>query len=291
MPRVTVIDYNDRRILLHDGTAVRAIPSDPYHSLKYGAFDGNRIFHAFGGDRRLRIEETYNDGIFNAYRTPDGAGGNGVRAAEQVVQISDALGLARAVLADDGAAYDAMFAEWYGRKMQADIVEYMIVAGNSDRVATVQIDGKIGSGGKPADIEKAYIVDGRFMVDGRGAAYYRAEEPDEDDDDYGDGGPPAIAWEGTATDGHGTQFHTQMGDWEYLCLVADDGRRNNGGGGGAHIVDVPGKGTAEMSSVTRVVVAKIAFLLHPSSDTVFLNQLPAAMRKKVRRMIRDREAY
>ena len=68
MPRVTVIDGDHpQHILLWDGTAVRAVPSDPYHRLKYGHFDGNRIFHAFGGDRRLRIEETYNDGVFNAY--------------------------------------------------------------------------------------------------------------------------------------------------------------------------------------------------------------------------------
>lgn len=283
MPRVTVIDHNDRRILLHDGAAVRTIPSDPYHSLKYVEFDGNRIFHAFGGDRRLRIEETYNDGIFNAYRTPDGA------AAEQVVQISDALGLARAVLSDDGESYDAMFAEWYGRQMQSEIVEYMIVASNADRVSAVQVDGKRGDDGNPDGIEEAYIVDGRFMVDGRGASYYRVEESDKDDDGDVDG-PLVLEGRGTATDGHGTRFRTSMRDWQYLCLVADD-RKRDGGNVGGQIVDVPGKGTAEMSSVTRVVIAKIAFLLYPSNDRVFLDQLPAPMRKKVRRMIRDREAY
>lgn len=260
MPRVTVIDHNERRILLHDGTAVRAIPRDPYHSLKYVEFDGNRIFHAFGGDRRQRIEETYNDGIFNAYMAVEGTDG---RDIEQVVQISDALGLAKAVGSDDGRAYRSIFAEWHGKKMQSEIVEYMIVASNADRVRAVQSGGEAGG-----DPETSYVVDGRFKVDRRGAAYYLARK----------GGKPG----GDSAD-----------EWEYLCLVADERRRSSGGGGvgGDDIVDIPGKGPAEMTPVTRVVIAKIAFLLYPSHDTVFLNQLPSAMRRRVVRMIDDKGAY
>lgn len=273
MPRVTVIDHNERRILLHDGTAVRAIPCDPYHSLKYVQFDGNRIMYAFGGDRRHRIEETYNDGIFNAYRIVDGLDGE---AAEQVVQISDALGLAKAVLSDNARAYDSIFAEWYGKKMQSEIVEYMIVAGNANRVAAVQLDdvGK-DEGGAP-EAEKAYVVDGRFMVDGRGAAYYLSKRAGikhgDVDDSESEGGP---------------RFSTNKRDWDYLCLVADDRKR----GRADNIVDVPGKGAAAMTPVTRVVIAKIAFLLHPTDDRVFLNQLPSAMRRSVVRMISDEGAY
>ena len=301
MPRVTVIAHNERRILLHDGTAVRTIPCDPYHSLKYVQFDGNRIFHAFGGSRLRRIEETYNDGIFNAYRTPEETEGGG-RAVEQVVQISDALGLAKAVLSDDADAYDEMFAEWYGRKMQSDIVEYMIVASNADRVAAVQLDGKScgygsGDGRDPLaveadDKEAAYIVDGRFLVDGHGAAFYRNERPragcgdeDEDDEDM----PPECEAPETADGANGMQFSTDMRDWNYLCLVADEkGRARNGVD---DMVDVPGKGTAKMMPVTLVVIAKIAFLLYPSNDKVFLDQLPDDMRARVARMIRDKEAY
>ena len=276
MPRVTVIDHNEHRILLHDGTAVRAIPYDPYHSLKYVQFDGNRIFHAFGGDRRHRIEETYNDGIFNAYRIVDGL--DGEAAVEQVVQISDALGLAKAVLSDDARAYGAIFAEWYGKKMQSEIVEYMIVAGNANRVAAVQLDdvGNEGRGGGTSEAEKAYVVDGRFLVDGRGAAYYLSERAGIKHGDVDD-----------SESGGGPRFSTNRRDWDYLCLVADDRKR----GRADNIVDVPGKGAAAMTPVTRVVIAKIAFLLHPTDDRVFLNQLPSAMRKSVVRMIRDKEAY
>lgn len=298
MPRVTVIDHNDRRILLHDGTAVRAIPADPYHSLKYGHFDGNRIFHAFGGDRRLRIEETYNDGIFNAYRTVEGkaSGGPGSQmAAEQVVQISDALGIAKAVLADDERAYNSLFIEWYSRKMQSELVDHMIVSGNSDRVAAVRVDGNGSEDGEASNGGTlAYVVDGRFMVDSHGAAFYldgrsaaaaaarraRRQEREEDgEDEYG--GEAEAEAEAEA------ERHVDMQDWKYLCLVADERRRKDAD----NVVEIPGKGAARMSAVTRVVIAKIAFLLYPADDRVFLNQLPPAMRKSVVRMIRDKEAY
>ena len=293
MPRVTVIDHNERRILMHDGTAVRVIPCDPYHSLKYVQFDGNRIFHSFGGDRRLRIEETYNDGIFNAYRTVDGRDGG--ESVEQVVQISDALGLARAVLSDNGDAYGDIFAKWYGKKMQSDIVEWMIVASNADRVMAVHVDERTGGEDSDGDGNTAYIVDGRFMVDGRGAAYYFTGQPggldgeDDNGDSEGDDGEP-IVHDGSdiETDTHGTRFRTNMRDWHYLCLVADERKRKNGED---DIVDVPGKGTAALSSVTRVVIAKIAFLLYPTHDGVFLSQLPVQMRRSVARMIDDKEAY
>ena len=304
MPRVTVIDHNDRRILLHDGTAVRVIPSDPYHSLKYGHFDGNRIFHAFGGDRRLRIEETYNDGIFNAYRTVEGTapGGRGSQmATEQVVQISDALGLAKAVLADDESAYNSLFIEWYSRKMQSELVDHMIVSGNSDRVAAVHVDGTGGGGGEDGEASiagaLAYVVDGRFMVDSHGAAFYldgrsaaaaaarraRRQEREEDgEDEHGGGEAEAEAEAETEA-----ERRVDMKDWKYLCLVADERRRKDAD----NVVEIPGKGAAMMSAVTRVVIAKIAFLLYPADDRVFLNQLPPAMRKSVVRMIRDKEAY
>ena len=307
MPRITVIDHNERRILLHDGTAVRVIPYDPYHSLKYVQFDGNRIIYAFGGDRRLRIEETYNDGLFNAYRIVDGVDGG--EEVEQVVQISDALGLAKAVLADNARAYSAMFAKWYGKKMQSDIVDYMIVAGNANRVAAVHLDGRrVWSSNRSNDDEDeddenkkaskgetAYIIDGRFMVDRRGAAYYLAERDDNDDAWSDDDGHGEEAEEDEEDEDNGDvnvdvepRFSTNMNDWKYLCLVADEGSRR---GREDDIVEVPGKGAASMSPVTRVVIAKIAFLLYPSHDNVFLNQLPTAMRKSVTRMIRDKEAY
>ena len=298
MPRITVIDSNKRRILLWDGKVVKAIPYDPYHSLKYAHFDGNRIFHAFGGDRRMRVEETYNDGIFNAYLTTrpgrDGA------TTEMVVQISDAPGLARAILADNVEEYGRMFNEWYGHGMQPEIVDYMLASGNPDRVRAVLVqklnkgggeedaaDGEEeeeGGGSAMADCETAYVVDGRFMVDGRGAAYYfqprngRNGEADggndEDEDEDADERRPGI----------------DMGDWRYLCLVADGNGRDDENDGGED-VDVPGRGVIRMSGATRVVIAKIAFLLYPSMDSVFLNQLPRPMRGSVSRMIRDRGAY
>lgn len=316
MPRVTVIDSNDRRILLWDGTAVRAIPYDPYHSLKYKHFDGNRIFHAFGGDRRLRIEETYNDGVFNAYMTPldgddNGAGGSGVDGAEggagngassaaaddsaaapveMVVQIPDAIGIAEAVLADDADAYDRLFRHWHGKHMQSEIVDYLMVAGNSNRVRAVATSRRRKETGEP---EGAYVVDDRFIVDERGSSYYyrgdggrlpdapQLADDDSSDGDAGDGGDDELAV-------------VDMDEWKYLCLVAESGKRGRDGSDGddgGPAVKVPGKGAWKMTAVTRMVIAKIAFLLHPADDDVFLNQLPEAMRASVKRMIKDGDAY
>lgn len=285
MPRVVVIDSNDRRILMWDGTAVRAIPYDPYHSLKYGHFDGNRIFHAFGGDRRMRVEETYNDGIFNAYLTTR-AGRDGA-STEMVVQISDAPGLARAVMADDAAQYERLFRQWYSQGMQPEIVDYMMASGNPDRVRAVLVQKADGGGGASedaeedgdaaADLETAYMVDNRFMVDGRGAAYYYRPRSGQHRGGAGDGVDAA-------------RPRTDMDDWHYLCLVADENGRGGEDGDGED-VEVPGRGILRMSAATRVVVAKIAFLLYPSRDAVFLDQLPRKMRDSVSRMIRDRGSY
>lgn len=81
-----------------------------------------------------------------------------------------------------------------------------------------------------------------------------------------------------------------MNDWSYLCLVVEDGRKKSGGGDEPG-VRVPGKGAWKMTAVTRMVVAKIAFLLHPANDRVFLDQLPGHMRSSVVRMIKDGDAY
>lgn len=299
MPRVTVIDSNDRRIVLWDGTAVRAIPYDPYHSLKYKHFDGNRIFHAFGGDRRLRIEETYNDGVFNAYMTPlgdDDDNNNGASAdsasadsaaapAEMVVQIPDAIGIAEAVLADDADAYDRLFRHWHGKHMQSEIVDYLMVAGNSNRVRAVATSRRRKETGEP---EGGYVVDDRFIVDEHGSSYYyrgdggrllRAPHGADDDGDEGDDGDELAV--------------VDMDEWKYLCLVAENGKRGRDGSDddGGPAVKVPGKGAWKMTAVTRMVIAKIAFLLYPADDDVFLNQLPKAMRASVKRMIKDRDAY
>lgn len=267
MPRVTVIDGDHpQHILLWDGAAVRAVPSDPYHRLKYGHFDGNRIFHAFGGDKRLRIEETYNDGVFNAYACASaldggGADGNDNGNADgdecRVVQICDAIPVANAVLADDAGAYLKLFGEWYGKVVQSEVVDLLIASGNAERVRAEAPQESDDAAAAAAADEKtdrprsAYVIDGRFMVDRHGSAYYR--------------GPG--------------------GEWKYLCLVVDDSKSE------PMKVDMPGHGTVELTSVTRAVVAKIAFLLHPAQDSVFLMQLPEDMRRQVQRMIADRDAY
>ena len=293
MPRVTVIDSSERRILLWDGTAVRAIPYDPYHGLKYRDFDGNRIFHAFGGDRRLRVEETYNDGIFNAYMTPRGDAAADTAAAdapaEMVAQIPDAIGIAEAVLEDDAGAFERIFRHWYGKHMQSEIVDYLMVAGNSHRVRAVPTS-RCGDTGEP---EEAYLIDERFLVDKHGVSHYYdgyggrlrafANVADDDDDDGGDGG------DGGGDDG-GDSPVVNMNEWEHLCLVAENGRRGRGGDDGP-AVKVPGKGALRMTAVTQMVVAKIAFLLHPANDEVFLSQLPGPMRASVLRMIKDGDAY
>lgn len=297
MPRVTVIDSTKRRIVLWDGTAVRAIPYDPYHSLKYEHFDGNRIFHAFGGDRRLRVEETYNDGIFNAYMTSlgDGDGGGEEAAApvEMIVQIPEAIGIAKAVMADDGAAFEKIFRHYHGKHMQSEIVDYLMVAGNANRVrpiakSTLRRDTGVNEG--------AYVIDDRFMVDEHGSAYYYSGDdgrmraaPDGgaggEDEDIEDG---RNANDNNDDDDDSSMGIADMNDWSYLCLVVEEGGKD---GGDEPAVKVPGKGAWRMAAVTRMVIAKIAFLLHPAADRVFLNQLPDSMRSSVVRMIKDGDAY
>ena len=249
MPRITVIDDGPRRLLVWDGTAVKAVQPDAYHRLKYAHFDGNRIFHSFDG-AGTRVEETYNDGIFNAYMGV-GGGGGGVDEdeAELVVQISDTASLAESILANDKDKYRRIFYEWYSRFMQDEVVDYMIASGSPERVQAVAEAGGDNVDGEPSG--KSYIVDGRFKVDGRGAAYVK-----------------------------------KGGNWEYLCIVVTPAGEDE-----CSTIEIPGRGPITMTAVTRTVMAKIAFLLYPTRDRVFLDQLPRDMRASVLRMISDRSAY
>ena len=115
-----------------------------YFDLKYARFGNGRIFHDFGGG--LRVEETYNDAIFNAY--------NG----KKTMQISDGEGISEAIINDDPAKYLEIFNEWYDTAVQTETIKMLF------SMYPHRIDME--------SVRNSYVVDGIFMVDAKGVAHF-----------------------------------------------------------------------------------------------------------------------
>jgi len=148
MPKVTVVEERKDLYIVQTDEGICTLPRTAYFELKYANLDGNRIFHSWGDG--VSVEETYNDGIFNAVHGP------------RRLQIADGDGIARAILDDNAAAYGAIFDRWYGVRAQEDAVKALLSPyGHRVEIAA---DG--------------YTVDGMFRVDRRGNAYVlAASEP------------------------------------------------------------------------------------------------------------------
>lgn len=114
-----------------------------YFELKYIKFNGQRITHDFGGG--LKVEETYDDAIFNAH------------IGEKTIQISDGEKIAEAVLANDPSIYSDLFNEWYNIAVKTEIIKTLF------RMYPHRINMKAMPG--------CYIVDDIFMVDDHGKAH------------------------------------------------------------------------------------------------------------------------
>ena len=62
---VTFLDERDGLYIIMRNNKVETVIKDTYSQLKYKTYNGNRIFYDFGDG--LKIQETYDDRIFNCY--------------------------------------------------------------------------------------------------------------------------------------------------------------------------------------------------------------------------------
>ena len=145
-----IIEERKDMFILQTQDGIQTVPKTHYFVLKFKHFGGNRIFFDFG-EKNARIEETYDDGIFNCHYN------------NHHVQISDSQGISRAVLEKDLNGYFKMFASWHGIEMQVKIIDAMLKP-YERRIR------KVSSGW--------YEIDDIFAVDTHGVAHYRTEKGD-----------------------------------------------------------------------------------------------------------------
>ena len=200
-----VLEEQDDLFIVQTDGHISTLPRNDYFILKLHHFDGNRIFYDFGKNG-ARIEETYDDGIFNCYHD------------ESLVQIADGESIARAILDKNYDAFFSLFARWFGIKQQEKIL-CTIFRQYGQRVRQDKSSGM-------------YIIDDIFGVNEHGVGRYCTED----------------------------------GKWKNMCIVVRQSVK-------PREINMPGIGPVLLNEITQTILAKVLFLLFPTRDIVFLNQL------------------
>lgn len=139
---VSFLDERDGLFIIMINGKVKTITNDTYSQLKYKTYNGNRIFYDFGDG--FKIQETYDNGIFNCY------------IGESVLNIRDGKKIAEFVLDKNKSGYEKFIKEHYIEQHRTELLD-KVIATFDDRVTKVK-DG--------------YIVDDMFKVDNKGTSYF-----------------------------------------------------------------------------------------------------------------------
>lgn len=144
-------ERDDVYLYLIDGE-VKTIIKDEYTKLKYKSYNGNRIFYDFGDG--WKIQETYNDRIFNCYKD------------DEVINVRDGRSLCQFIEDKNKAGYIEYFKDIYLRQHSTEYLQ-QIVDSMGDRVTF----GRVGN--EKGNQIQMWQVDERFAVDDKGTSYYR----------------------------------------------------------------------------------------------------------------------
>jgi hypothetical protein len=148
-----IIAERDNTLILFDTGKVVTVPNTLYNQVKYRDFKGDRILYHFNDD--MYIQETYDNGIFNAFIN------------EETLNIRDSVALCECIKEhqnnNNSEKYELLFKKLYLRDNKDKIMKEMIgVFG--ERVEMITRD----------DVTH-YIVDDRFMVDSHGVSHYKSD--------------------------------------------------------------------------------------------------------------------
>ena len=148
-----IIAERDNTLILFDNGKVVTVPNTLYNQVKYRDFKGDRISYHFNDD--MYIQETYDNGIFNAFIN------------EETLNIRDSVALCECIKEhqnnNNSEKYELLFKKLYLRDNKAKIMKEMVgVFG--ERVEMITRD----------DVTH-YIVDDRFMVDSHGVSHYKSD--------------------------------------------------------------------------------------------------------------------
>lgn len=124
-------------------------PNDSYNMVKYGTYQANRIFFAF--DDEARVEETYNERIFNCYCSYEGK--------EQLLQLRQANVICEAIINKDKESFIELFKEKF-----YDLNKVQLLQGLIDN--NTLLKGRVKRTSKDE-----FIVDDVFKVDSHANTY------------------------------------------------------------------------------------------------------------------------
>ena len=124
-------------------------PNDTYNIVKYGTYESNRIF--FEWDKECRVEETYNERIFNCYYKG------------QLLQLRKANDICEAILSKDKEVFIDLF-----KKNYYDLNKAQLLQGLVDDNSTLK--GRVKRM-KQAPYCDDFLVDDVFRVDGHANTY------------------------------------------------------------------------------------------------------------------------
>ena len=111
-------ERKDLLIVLLDGK-VATLSKTPYTILKHKYFQGRRIIYAFNNSDEMKLVETYDDGIFNAY----------LKSAHLQIRKRDQV--AEAILnhhdTGDTTLYERLFSQEYAEQNRLDLLKHLLL--------------------------------------------------------------------------------------------------------------------------------------------------------------------
>jgi len=133
----------DHLVVYFNGKIMTKI-NDSYNNLKYGKYDGNRIFYKF--DDEAEVQETYDDRIFNC--TYKG----------ETMQVRKSEDICKAINNANLDDYAIVFKETYYEIHKIELITDLVKRSYGERVQLRN--------------DNTFVIDDRFMVDDKATAHY-----------------------------------------------------------------------------------------------------------------------
>jgi hypothetical protein len=118
--------------------------NDSYNNLKYGKYEGNRIFYKFNDE--AEVQETYDDRIFNC------------RYKDETMQVRKSEDICKAINNDNLDDYTIVFKETYYEIHRIELITDLVKHSFGERVQLKN--------------DNTFVIDDRFMVDDKATAHY-----------------------------------------------------------------------------------------------------------------------
>ena len=134
---------DDHLIVYYNGKIMTKI-NDSYNNLKYGKYDGNRIFYKFNDE--AEVQETYDDRIFNCIYKGE------------TMQVRKSENICEAINNDNLDDYALVFKETYYEIHKIELITDLVKRSWGERVKLRNND--------------TFVIDDRFMVDDKATAHY-----------------------------------------------------------------------------------------------------------------------